>query len=72
MLAFPKQRLWLPMRLGVEGWLQTAPQAGRRLSTWNFPFLHSISKLADVISLVATCLPPIPWDFAHPHLKIAQ
>lgn len=54
------------------GWHETPPHAGRQLSTWNLPFLHSTSKLADVISLEATCLPPSPWDFAHTHLKIAQ
>lgn len=48
------------------------PRAGRWLSTRNLPFLHSTRKPADVTSLVATCLPPSPWDSAHAHLRIAQ
>lgn len=40
-----------------RGWLQTAAHAGGRLSTWTLLFLHSTSELAEVISLVATCLP---------------
>lgn len=39
-----------------RGWLQTAAHAGGRLSTWNLLFLQSTSEIADVISLVATCL----------------
>lgn len=70
-----RPRLFPSKGFGLQqdwGWHETPPHAGRRLSTWNLPFLHGTSKLADVISLVATRLPPRPWDFAYAHLKIAQ